>query len=139
MILTRIKSFLMMISWRSKNVGVILSVLMYDIRINVLLQTSVLVGPLHMVIGGICFVINLFTSVNRTEYLFTILNSFPVFKVGFLDVFTLTNCCVNNHTHTNEEYPTCSLLERDCPCNVNAAWYNPEVTTSVPAWSLLAT
>jgi hypothetical protein len=39
----------MMISWRSKHVGVILSVLMCDIWINVLLQTSALVGPLHTV------------------------------------------------------------------------------------------
>jgi hypothetical protein len=42
------KSFLMMISWWSKHVGVILSVLMCDIWINVLLQTSALVGPLHI-------------------------------------------------------------------------------------------
>jgi hypothetical protein len=38
----------MMISWWSKYVGVILSVLMCEIRINVLLQTSALVGPLHI-------------------------------------------------------------------------------------------
>jgi hypothetical protein len=38
----------MMISWWSKHVGVILSVLMCDIWINVLLQTSALVGPLHI-------------------------------------------------------------------------------------------
>jgi hypothetical protein len=38
----------MMISWWSKYVGVILSVLICDIWINVLLQTSVLVGPLHI-------------------------------------------------------------------------------------------
>jgi hypothetical protein len=38
-----------MISWWSKHVGVILSVLMCDIWINVLLHTSALVGPLHIV------------------------------------------------------------------------------------------
>jgi hypothetical protein len=38
----------MMISWWSEHVGVILSVLMCDIWINVLLQTSALVGPLHV-------------------------------------------------------------------------------------------
>jgi hypothetical protein len=38
----------MMISWWSKHVGVILSVLMCDVWINVLLQTSALVGPLHV-------------------------------------------------------------------------------------------
>jgi hypothetical protein len=43
------KSSLMMISWWSKYVRVILSVLMCDIWINVLLQTSALVGPLHIV------------------------------------------------------------------------------------------
>jgi hypothetical protein len=49
-ILTRIKSSLMMmISWWSKHVGVILSVLMCDFWINVLLQTSALVGQLHIV------------------------------------------------------------------------------------------
>jgi hypothetical protein len=35
--------------WWSKHVGVILSVLICDIWINVLLQTSALVGPLHIV------------------------------------------------------------------------------------------
>jgi hypothetical protein len=39
---------MMMISWWSKYVGVILSVLKIDIWINVLLQTSALVGPLHI-------------------------------------------------------------------------------------------
>jgi hypothetical protein len=39
----------MMISWWSKYVGVILSVLMCDIWINVLLLASALVGPLHIV------------------------------------------------------------------------------------------
>jgi hypothetical protein len=48
-ILTRIKSSLMMIIWWSKHVGVILSVLMCDIWINVLLQTSALVGQLYIV------------------------------------------------------------------------------------------
>jgi hypothetical protein len=38
---------LMMIIWWSKHVGVILSVLMCDIWINVLLQTSALVGHTH--------------------------------------------------------------------------------------------
>jgi hypothetical protein len=38
-----------MISWWSKHVGMILSVLMCDIWINVLLHTSSLVGPLHIV------------------------------------------------------------------------------------------
>jgi hypothetical protein len=38
-----------MISWWSKHVGVILSVLMCDIWINVLLHTSALVGPLHII------------------------------------------------------------------------------------------
>jgi hypothetical protein len=38
----------MMISWWLKHFGVILSVLMCDIWINVLLQTSALVGPLHI-------------------------------------------------------------------------------------------
>jgi hypothetical protein len=38
-----------MIIWWSKHVGVILSVLMCDIWINVLLHTSALVGPLHIV------------------------------------------------------------------------------------------
>jgi hypothetical protein len=38
----------MIIIWWSKHVGVILSVLMCDIWINVLLQTSALVGPLHI-------------------------------------------------------------------------------------------
>jgi hypothetical protein len=47
--LTRITSSLTMISWLSKHVGVILSVLMCDIWINVLLHTSALVGPLHIV------------------------------------------------------------------------------------------
>jgi hypothetical protein len=40
----------MKISWWSKHVGVILSVLTCDIWINVLLQTSALVGPLHIVL-----------------------------------------------------------------------------------------
>jgi hypothetical protein len=39
----------MMISWWSKHVGVILSVLMCDIWINVLLHTSALVGQLYIV------------------------------------------------------------------------------------------
>jgi hypothetical protein len=39
----------MMISWWSKHVRVILSVLACDIWINVLLQTSALVGPLYIV------------------------------------------------------------------------------------------
>jgi hypothetical protein len=39
----------MMISWWSKHVGMILSVLMCDIWINILLQTSALVGQLHVV------------------------------------------------------------------------------------------
>jgi hypothetical protein len=39
----------MMIIWWSKHVGVILSVLVCDIFINVLLQTSALVGPLYIV------------------------------------------------------------------------------------------
>jgi hypothetical protein len=39
----------MMISWWSKYVGVILNVLMCDIWINVLLQTSALVGPLPVI------------------------------------------------------------------------------------------
>jgi hypothetical protein len=39
----------MIISWWSKHVGVILSVLMCDVWINVLLQTSALVGSLHIV------------------------------------------------------------------------------------------
>jgi hypothetical protein len=39
----------MMISWRSKHVGVILSVLVCDIWFNVLLQTSALIGPLYIV------------------------------------------------------------------------------------------
>jgi hypothetical protein len=38
----------MMIIWWLKHVGVILSVLMCDIWINVLLQTSALVGPLYI-------------------------------------------------------------------------------------------
>jgi hypothetical protein len=37
-----------MISWWAKHGGVILSVLMCGIWINVLLQTSALVGPLHI-------------------------------------------------------------------------------------------
>jgi hypothetical protein len=40
---------LMMISWWSKHVGVLLSVLMCDIWINVLLHTGALVGPLYIV------------------------------------------------------------------------------------------
>jgi hypothetical protein len=40
----------MMIIWWSKYVGVIFSVLMCDIWINVLLHTSALVGPLHIII-----------------------------------------------------------------------------------------
>jgi hypothetical protein len=39
----------MMIIWWSKHVGVILNVLVCDIWINVLLQTSALVGPLYIV------------------------------------------------------------------------------------------
>jgi hypothetical protein len=39
----------MMIIWWSKHVGVILSVLVCDVWINVLLQTSALVGPLYIV------------------------------------------------------------------------------------------
>jgi hypothetical protein len=39
----------MMIIWWSKHIGVILSVLMCDSWINVLLHTSALVGPLHIV------------------------------------------------------------------------------------------
>jgi hypothetical protein len=39
----------MMIIWWSKHVGVILSVLVCDILINVLLQTSALGGPLYIV------------------------------------------------------------------------------------------
>jgi hypothetical protein len=39
----------MMIIWWSKHVGVILNVLFCDIWINVLIQTSALVGPLHIV------------------------------------------------------------------------------------------
>jgi hypothetical protein len=42
-------SSLMMISWWSKHVRVVLSVLMCDIWINVLLQTSAFVGPLYIV------------------------------------------------------------------------------------------
>jgi hypothetical protein len=42
-------SSLMMISWWSKHVGVILGILMCDIWINVLLYISALVGPLHIV------------------------------------------------------------------------------------------
>jgi hypothetical protein len=38
-----------MIIWWSKHVGVILSVSVYDIWINVLLQTSALVEPLYIV------------------------------------------------------------------------------------------
>jgi hypothetical protein len=41
----------MMISWWSKHVRVILSVLMCNIWINVSLQTSALVGPLYLVYG----------------------------------------------------------------------------------------
>jgi hypothetical protein len=41
----------MMMIWWSKHVGVILSVLMCDIWIKVLLQTSALVGPLYIVLG----------------------------------------------------------------------------------------
>jgi hypothetical protein len=37
-----------MIIWWSKHVGVILNVLVCDIWINVLLQTSALVGPLYI-------------------------------------------------------------------------------------------
>jgi hypothetical protein len=43
------ESSLMMISWWSKHVGVILIILMCEIWISVLLQTSALVGPLHIV------------------------------------------------------------------------------------------
>jgi hypothetical protein len=39
----------MMISWWSKHVGVVLSIWMCDISINVLLYISALVGPLHIV------------------------------------------------------------------------------------------
>jgi hypothetical protein len=39
----------MMISWWSKHVGVVLSVLIYDIWINVLFKKSALVGKLHKV------------------------------------------------------------------------------------------
>jgi hypothetical protein len=39
----------MMISWWSKHVGMVLSILVCDIWINVLLYTSALVGPLHTV------------------------------------------------------------------------------------------
>jgi hypothetical protein len=39
----------MMIVWWSKHVGVILNVLVCDIWINVLIQTSALVGPLYIV------------------------------------------------------------------------------------------
>jgi hypothetical protein len=39
----------MMIIWWSKHVGMILNVLVCDIWINVLLQTSALVGPLYIV------------------------------------------------------------------------------------------
>jgi hypothetical protein len=44
-----------MIIWWSKHVGVILSVLVCDIWINVLLQTSALVGPLYIVFLTYCF------------------------------------------------------------------------------------
>jgi hypothetical protein len=47
-----------MIIWWSKHVGVILSVLMCDIWINVLLQTSALVGPLYVVPGYTFYCIN---------------------------------------------------------------------------------
>jgi hypothetical protein len=40
-----------MIIWWSKHAGVILNVLVYDIWINVLIQTSALVGPLHIVLN----------------------------------------------------------------------------------------
>jgi hypothetical protein len=39
----------MMIIWWSKHIGVILNVLMCDIWINVLIETSALVGPLYIV------------------------------------------------------------------------------------------
>jgi hypothetical protein len=40
--------------WWSKHVGVILSVLMCDIWINVVLKTSALVGPLYIIIHTVC-------------------------------------------------------------------------------------
>jgi hypothetical protein len=44
----------MMISWWSKHVGVILSVLMCDICINALLHASALVGPLQIGATSVC-------------------------------------------------------------------------------------
>jgi hypothetical protein len=53
-----------MISWWSKYVGVVLSVLMYDIRINVLLFISELVGPLHNVDYNVLIHIDNFKTKN---------------------------------------------------------------------------
>jgi hypothetical protein len=55
----------MMIIWWSKHVGMILNVLVCDIWINVLLQTSALVGPLyitHYCVYVLCFVWTVFAS-----------------------------------------------------------------------------
>jgi hypothetical protein len=79
-ILTSIKNSLMMIIWLLKHVGVILSVLVRDIWINVLLQTSALFGPLYILKWNAQW---------NSEKLFSFIYKFGYFKstfIIFLDV-----------------------------------------------------
>jgi hypothetical protein len=57
----------MMIIWWSKHVGVILSVLMCDIWINVLLQTSALIWPLYIYYGLSLFELQIYYTVDIIE------------------------------------------------------------------------
>jgi hypothetical protein len=74
------KSSLMMIIWWSKHVRVILSISMCDIWINVLLQTSALVGPLHTVIWHDFITETFAFHCSRCNTNCHVTHKFPVFK-----------------------------------------------------------
>jgi hypothetical protein len=73
-----------MIIWWSKYVGVILSVLVCDILINVLLQTSALVGPLYTVYNLLLSFLTHKTEIDSS-----------VLYMHYLHILTRTYICVS--------------------------------------------
>jgi hypothetical protein len=113
----------MVISWWSKHVGVILSVLMCDIWINVLLQTSALVGPLHIAHVLIWFVSFFFCffiiSVPFTLFLHTFtffIFNLLLFYSDFVNFRTWIGNCLFHKWKLNRGQFSLSICRHRCVC-----------------------
>jgi hypothetical protein len=121
----------MKIIWWSKHVGVILSVLVCDIWINVLLQTSALVGPLYIILARtVCHRLN--TGVVLPLGALTIVCVLFCARGGLAPGWStvegdLQNVQTNLLNNSMEQSPSweanISSASHEIPC----IWWNPNV------------